>query len=87
MVHPYTTSAWWTEFVPDGHGTMDESYLDRRTVSHVEDPAGSNVISGSINGEAALTIKATARAEDSRYAKIMEVMRVGAKLDRNCADL
>jgi heavy metal translocating P-type ATPase len=33
------------------------------------------VISGAINGESALTIRTTQRAADSRYAKIMEVMR------------
>ena len=32
-------------------------------------------MSGAINGESALTIQATRRAGDSRYAKIMEVMR------------
>src|SRR5690606_12262898 len=37
--------------------------------------SGSMVISGAINGEAALTIRATKLASDSRYAKIMEVMR------------
>ena len=37
--------------------------------------AGPAVISGAINGEAELTIRATNRARDSRYAKIMEVMR------------
>ena len=33
------------------------------------------MISGAINGESALTIRTTQRAADSRYAKIMEVMR------------
>ncbi len=33
------------------------------------------MISGAINGESALTIRAGKRAADSRYAKIMEVMR------------
>ena len=33
------------------------------------------MLSGAINGESALTIRATERAADSRYAKIMEVMR------------
>jgi heavy metal translocating P-type ATPase len=36
------------------------------------------VISGAINGQAALTVRATARAIDSRYAKITEVMRESA---------
>jgi heavy metal translocating P-type ATPase len=36
---------------------------------------GSDVLSGAINGETALTIRADKRAVDSRYAKIMQVMR------------
>ncbi len=60
--------------VIEGHGSMDESYLTGEPFV-MSKTAGSNVISGAINGEAALTIQATARAEDSRYAKIMEVMR------------
>jgi heavy metal translocating P-type ATPase len=42
---------------------------------------GSEVISGALNGEAALTIRATRRAVDSRYAQIMQVMR-GSELHR-----
>lgn len=60
--------------VIEGHGVMDESYLTgepfQMTKTH-----GSTVISGAINGETALTIRATQLAADSRYAKIMEVMR------------
>jgi heavy metal translocating P-type ATPase len=60
--------------VVDGHGSMDESYLtgEPYVMSKV---AGSSVLSGAINGEAALTIRAERRAVDSRYAKIMQVMR------------
>jgi len=36
---------------------------------------GASVLSGAINGEGALTIRADRRAVDSRYAKIMQVMR------------
>jgi cation transport ATPase len=36
---------------------------------------GSQVLSGSINGETALIIRATRRAVDSRYAQIMRVMQ------------
>src|SRR5262249_30361513 len=36
---------------------------------------GSAVLSGAINGDSALTIRADKRARDSRYAKIMQVMR------------
>ena len=57
-----------------GHGVMDESYLTGEPFQ-ITKTSGSTVISGAINGESALTIQTTKRAADSRYAKIMEVMR------------
>jgi heavy metal translocating P-type ATPase len=60
--------------VMEGHGTMDESYLTGEPYEMSKAP-GSTVLSGAINGEAALTIRADKRAVDSRYAKIMQVMR------------
>src|ERR1700686_4982541 len=60
--------------VIEGHGVMDESYLPGEPFQ-ITKTRGSMVISGAINGEAALTIRTTQRAADSRYAKIMEVMR------------
>ncbi|MEJ5919860.1 heavy metal translocating P-type ATPase [Corynebacterium sp. H78] len=60
--------------VVDGHGSMDESYLTGEPYV-VPKSKGSTVISGAINGEAALTIRATAAAKDSRYAKIVGVLR------------
>ncbi len=60
--------------VVEGHGVMDESYLTGEPFEMTK-TSGSAVISGAINGESALTIRATNRAADSRYAKIMEVMR------------
>ena len=60
--------------VIDGHGVMDESYLTGEPFQ-ITKTSGSTVISGAINGESALTIRTTQRAADSRYAKIMEVMR------------
>lgn len=56
-----------------GNGVMDESYLTGEPFLISKAP-GSGVLSGSINGEASLTIKATKLAQDSRYAKIMQVM-------------
>lgn len=53
---------------------MDESYLTGEPFQ-ITKTAGSLVISGAINGETALTIRTTKLAADSRYAKIMEVMR------------
>ena len=60
--------------VIEGHGVMDESYLTGEPFQ-ITKTSGSTVISGAINAESALTIHATKRAGDSRYAKIMEVMR------------
>lgn len=60
--------------VIDGHGVMDESFLTGEPYMMSKAP-GSSVISGSINGESAITIEATRPAQDSRYAKIMQVMR------------
>ena len=60
--------------VIEGHGIMDESYLTGEPYVMSKTP-GSGVLSGSINGEAALTIRADKQAIDSRYAKIMQVMR------------
>lgn len=57
-----------------GHGVMDESYLTGEPFQ-ITKTSGSSVLSGAINGESALTIRTTAKAADSRYAKIMEVMR------------
>lgn len=60
--------------VIEGHGVMDESYLTGEPFQ-ITKTSGSAVISGAINGESALTIRTTRLASDSRYAKIMEVMR------------
>ena len=60
--------------VIEGHGTMDESYLTGEPFQ-ITKTSGSTVISGAINGEAALTMRTTKVAADSRHAKIMEVMR------------
>lgn len=60
--------------VVEGRGVMDESYLTGEPFQ-ITKTKGSAVISGAINGESALTIRATKLAADSRYAKIMEVMR------------
>lgn len=60
--------------VIEGHGVMDESYLTGEPFE-ITKTSGSSVISGAVNGESALTIRTTRLAADSRYAKIMEVMR------------
>lgn len=60
--------------VIQGHGVMDESYLTGEPFQ-ITKTSGSTVISGAINGDSVLTIRATQKAADSRYAKIMQVMR------------
>ncbi|WP_347985896.1 heavy metal translocating P-type ATPase [Methylomonas sp. AM2-LC] len=60
--------------VLDGEGCMDESYLTGEPYM-MSKTTGSPVMSGAINGDAALTIRADKLATDSRYSKIMEVMR------------
>jgi heavy metal translocating P-type ATPase len=60
--------------VLEGHGVMDESYLTGEPYMMSKTP-GAGVLSGAINGDSALTIRAEKRAADSRYAKIMQVMR------------
>jgi heavy metal translocating P-type ATPase len=59
--------------VIEGHGNMDESYLTGEPFFMSKAP-GTGVLSGSINGDASLTIRATQLARDSRYAQIMQVM-------------
>jgi heavy metal translocating P-type ATPase len=59
--------------VLEGHSVMDEAYLTGEPYEISKTP-GSQVISGAINGEQALTIKAEKLAVDSRYARIMQVM-------------
>jgi heavy metal translocating P-type ATPase len=60
--------------VIEGHGYMDESYLTGEPFMMSKAP-GSEIYSGAINGEVALVIQATKAPKDSRYAKIMDVMR------------
>src|SRR5260370_2866674 len=59
--------------VLEGHGQMNEAYLTGEPYEVSKVP-GSVVISGAINGEALLVIRAEKLAEDSRYARIMRVM-------------
>jgi heavy metal translocating P-type ATPase len=60
--------------VTEGHGVMDESYLTGEPYIIPKTP-GSAVLSGAINGDSALTIRADKLAVDSRYTKIMQVMQ------------
>ncbi len=60
--------------VVSGRGAMDESYLTGEPYRMAKAP-GSAVLSGSINGEAALEVRTEKIVGDSRYSKIMEVLR------------
>ena len=60
--------------VLEGHGVMDESCLTGEPFLMPKAP-GSSVFSGAINGESALMLRAVRAAIDSRYARIMHVMR------------
>ncbi|MGR9105351.1 MAG: heavy metal translocating P-type ATPase [Gammaproteobacteria bacterium] len=60
--------------VIEGSGVMDESYLTGEPYM-MSKVVGSTVLSGAVNGDSALTIRADRLAIDSRYAKIMQVMR------------
>jgi heavy metal translocating P-type ATPase len=60
--------------VVQGHGRMDESYLTGEPFAMAKGP-GAQVLSGAVNGDASLDIRATKVAADSRYARIMRVMQ------------
>jgi heavy metal translocating P-type ATPase len=60
--------------VLEGHGAMDESYLTGEPYQVSKAP-GTTVLSGAINGDSALTIRCDKPAQDSRYARILQVMR------------
>ena len=59
--------------VIEGHGDMDESYLTGEPFDISKAP-GSAVLSGAVNGEAAIRIRATRVSADSRYARIVKVV-------------
>jgi heavy metal translocating P-type ATPase len=60
--------------VMEGRGAMDESYLTGEPFRILK-VVGAEVLSGAINGEEALVIRASRPPVDSRYAKIIRVMR------------
>ncbi len=60
--------------VIEGHGFMDEQYLTGEPYVISKAP-GSPVLSGAVNGDTALIVRTDRLAADSRYARIMEVMR------------
>ncbi len=60
--------------VTEGHGSMNEAYLTGEPYEVSKAP-GAAVISGAVNGAAALTVRVDRLPTDSRYAKVMRVMR------------
>ncbi|MFZ4541752.1 MAG: heavy metal translocating P-type ATPase, partial [Rickettsiales bacterium] len=73
LVYPHETAPV-DGVVTEGHGSMDESYLTGEPYQVSKAP-GVAVLSGAINGESVLTVRAEKLAHDSRYAQIMEVMQ------------
>lgn len=73
IVYPHETCPVDGE-VLEGHGFMDESYLTGEPYQISKVP-GAEVISGAINGDYVLVIKAQKRAADSRYASIISVLQ------------
>jgi cation transport ATPase len=60
--------------VVEGHSRMDESFLTGEPFELSKAP-GSRVISGAVNAEAVLKVRALRLAADSRYARILRVLR------------
>ncbi|HEX5425503.1 MAG TPA: heavy metal translocating P-type ATPase [Candidatus Acidoferrales bacterium] len=59
--------------VIEGYGRMDESYLTGEPFEISKAP-GSQVLSGAINHDTVLRVRASRPAEDSRYARILRVV-------------
>lgn len=72
VIYPHETAPC-DGTVISGHGSMDESYLTGEPY-RVSKAAGASVLSGAVNGDAALVIHADKLPQDSRYANIMTVM-------------
>jgi len=60
--------------VVEGHGKMNEAYLTGEPFE-IEKAPGAQVLSGAVNEDIALHIRAEKLAIDSRYARIMRVMQ------------
>ena len=60
--------------VIQGQGKMNEAYLTGEPFE-IEKVPGTQVLSGAVNGDVALHIRADKLAVDSRYARIMRVMQ------------
>ncbi len=72
IVYPHETCPVDGEVIA-GQGAMDESYLTGEPYQISKAP-GSSVLSGAINGESVLILKAQKLPSDSRYASIVTVL-------------
>lgn len=73
QIHPHSIAPV-DGIVIEGIGSMDESFLTGEPYLVPKAP-GSAVISGALNSNSMLTIKAESQATDSRYSKIMQVVK------------
>lgn len=71
-IHPHEACPIDGEVI-EGTSTMDESYLTGEPYK-LSKTVGAKVISGAINGEGVLIVRAEKLPQDSRYAKIVEVL-------------
>jgi cation transport ATPase len=60
--------------VRDGRSLVDVARLTGEPAP-IEAAVGTSLMSGSVNGDGVLTVTATARAEESQYARIVELVR------------
>lgn len=72
VVYPHETCPVDGEVI-EGHGSMDESYLTGEPYQ-IPKTLGAPILSGAINGESVLIVKARKLASDSRYASIVAVL-------------
>lgn len=73
QIFPHETAAVDGQVI-EGQGMMDESYLTGEPY-HQSKTRGSAILSGAINGESVLVMRAEKRAKDSRHTQIMQVMQ------------
>lgn len=73
VIYPHETCPVDGEVI-EGHGSMDESYLTGEPYQISKAP-GVSVISGAINSESVLSIRAQKLPSDSRYASIVAVLQ------------
>jgi heavy metal translocating P-type ATPase len=73
VIHPHEACPV-DGIVIEGRSSMDESYLTGEPY-RLSKTVGAQALSGAVNGDGVLVVRAEKRAVDSRYARIMAVMR------------